>query len=212
MSLPSVFAADKRSQSLRGFHDNPFEIMRPEYVGFRTARTTDLPCSNIAESAGTKRRREESTHPCPQNSGGNHHSRLQWQAARHQDSRSEFASSTFRFNSVVQATTSCDVHRIPPPVQAEDAVSRAPAWSLVGGECSAGGSPQAASAKKRSSSQRGRTVANVRERRRMHRLNSAFDELRKVVPSVSDRKLSKYETLQIAQSYILALRDLLGDK
>ncbi|KAL3219758.1 hypothetical protein MRX96_030192 [Rhipicephalus microplus] len=68
------------------------------------------------------------------------------------------------------------------------------------------------SSKKRTTSQHGRSAANVRERRRMHKLNSAFDELRKVVPSVSDRKLSKYETLQIAQSYIMALKDLLGDK
>lgn len=46
----------------------------------------------------------------------------------------------------------------------------------------------------------------------MHKLNVAFDKLRTVVPSVSDRKLSKYETLQVAQSYILALRELLENK
>ncbi|GBM98514.1 hypothetical protein AVEN_186216-1 [Araneus ventricosus] len=55
-----------------------------------------------------------------------------------------------------------------------------------------------------------RLAANARERRRMHSLNVAFDRLRDVVPSIgNDRKLSKYETLQMAQSYITALSDLL---
>ena len=55
-----------------------------------------------------------------------------------------------------------------------------------------------------------RLAANARERRRMHGLNVAFDKLREVVPGISsDRKLSKYETLQMAQSYINALSDLL---
>ncbi|RWS26000.1 transcription factor 15-like protein, partial [Leptotrombidium deliense] len=56
-----------------------------------------------------------------------------------------------------------------------------------------------------------RLAANARERRRMHSLNIAFDKLREVVPSFeNDRKLSKYETLQMAQSYINALCDLLN--
>ncbi|CAN7940324.1 unnamed protein product [Ixodes hexagonus] len=55
-----------------------------------------------------------------------------------------------------------------------------------------------------------RLAANARERRRMHGLNVAFDKLRQVVPSIGDdRKLSKYETLQMAQSYITALSELL---
>ncbi|CAL1260745.1 unnamed protein product [Larinioides sclopetarius] len=55
-----------------------------------------------------------------------------------------------------------------------------------------------------------RLAANARERRRMHSLNVAFDRLRDVVPSIgNDRKLSKYETLQMAQSYITALSELL---
>lgn len=55
-----------------------------------------------------------------------------------------------------------------------------------------------------------RLAANARERRRMNSLNVAFDRLRQVVPGIgADRKLSKYETLQMAQSYINALRDLL---
>ncbi|XP_069124925.1 basic helix-loop-helix transcription factor amos-like [Argopecten irradians] len=55
-----------------------------------------------------------------------------------------------------------------------------------------------------------RLAANARERRRMESLNVAFDKLRDVVPSIGDdQKLSKYETLQMAQSYINALKDLL---
>ncbi|XP_057338943.1 pancreas transcription factor 1 subunit alpha-like [Microplitis mediator] len=55
-----------------------------------------------------------------------------------------------------------------------------------------------------------RLAANARERRRMNSLNDAFDKLRDVVPSLgNDRKLSKFETLQMAQTYISALYELL---
>lgn len=44
----------------------------------------------------------------------------------------------------------------------------------------------------------------------MHGLNHAFDELRSVIPAFdNDKKLSKYETLQMAQIYINALAELL---
>lgn len=57
---------------------------------------------------------------------------------------------------------------------------------------------------------RRRLAANARERRRMNGLNDAFDKLREVVPSLgTDHKLSKFETLQMAQTYIAALCDLL---
>ncbi|XP_073977312.1 basic helix-loop-helix transcription factor amos-like [Rhodnius prolixus] len=56
-----------------------------------------------------------------------------------------------------------------------------------------------------------RLAANARERRRMNGLNDAFDRLREVIPSLgSDRKLSKFETLQMAQTYISALHELLN--
>lgn len=65
-------------------------------------------------------------------------------------------------------------------------------------------SPNMAILKKR------RLAANARERRRMSGLNEAFDKLRDVVPSLgADHKLSKFETLQMAQTYISALCDLL---
>lgn len=55
-----------------------------------------------------------------------------------------------------------------------------------------------------------RLAANARERRRMNGLNEAFDRLREVIPSLGeDHKLSKFETLQMAQTYISALCDLL---
>lgn len=55
----------------------------------------------------------------------------------------------------------------------------------------------------------GKTVRlniNARERRRMHDLNDALDELRSVIPyahSPSVRKLSKIATLLLAKNYIL---------
>ncbi|XP_071532429.1 uncharacterized protein [Panulirus ornatus] len=55
-----------------------------------------------------------------------------------------------------------------------------------------------------------RLAANARERRRMNGLNDAFDRLREVIPALSgDQKLSKFETLQMAQTYIAALAELL---
>lgn len=55
-----------------------------------------------------------------------------------------------------------------------------------------------------------RLAANARERRRMEGLNDAFDRLRQYLPSLSnDRQLSKHETLQMAQTYITTLCELL---
>uniref|UniRef100_A0A0L8I771 BHLH domain-containing protein n=2 Tax=Octopus bimaculoides TaxID=37653 RepID=A0A0L8I771_OCTBM len=52
-----------------------------------------------------------------------------------------------------------------------------------------------------------RIAANARERRRMSSLNVAFDNLRAVVPAHG--KMSKYDTLQLAQVYIMKLREIL---
>ncbi|QQP39355.1 Uncharacterized protein FKW44_020217, partial [Caligus rogercresseyi] len=55
-----------------------------------------------------------------------------------------------------------------------------------------------------------RLAANARERRRMDMLNKGFDRLRGVLPGLGEnRQLSKYETLQMAQSYIGALTEIL---
>ncbi|XP_068157343.1 protein atonal [Drosophila tropicalis] len=81
----------------------------------------------------------------------------------------------------------------------------------------ANGAAAAGAGKKRRSKQispvvkrKRRLAANARERRRMQNLNQAFDRLRQYLPCLgNDRQLSKHETLQMAQTYISALGDLL---
>ncbi|XP_045716677.1 class E basic helix-loop-helix protein 22 [Phyllostomus hastatus] len=79
-----------------------------------------------------------------------------------------------------------------------------------GGGSSAGGgssSSSSSSSSKKSKEQKAlRLNINARERRRMHDLNDALDELRAVIPyahSPSVRKLSKIATLLLAKNYIL---------
>ncbi|EDV26697.1 uncharacterized protein TRIADDRAFT_9345, partial [Trichoplax adhaerens] len=55
-----------------------------------------------------------------------------------------------------------------------------------------------------------RMKANARERCRMHMLNDALEELRRVIPGYApDQKLSKIETLRLARNYISALTEAL---
>lgn len=55
-----------------------------------------------------------------------------------------------------------------------------------------------------------RLAANARERRRMDSLNLAFDRLRSVLPQLRNHeKLSKYDSLQMAQTYISTLCEML---
>ncbi|KAF7493098.1 Protein Fer3 [Sarcoptes scabiei] len=55
-----------------------------------------------------------------------------------------------------------------------------------------------------------RRAANIRERRRMFNLNSAFDKLRKKVPTFAyEKRLSRIETLRLAIMYISFMTDLL---
>ncbi|XP_061134255.1 protein atonal homolog 1a [Syngnathus typhle] len=84
---------------------------------------------------------------------------------------------------------------------------------VAGPEQDASARQRAPSSKPANGVQRQRRVAaNARERRRMHGLNHAFDALRNVIPALdNDKKLSKYETLQMAQIYINALAELLQD-
>ncbi|XP_077418044.1 protein atonal homolog 1a [Vanacampus margaritifer] len=84
---------------------------------------------------------------------------------------------------------------------------------VAGAEQDASARQRAPSSKPANGVQRQRRVAaNARERRRMHGLNHAFDALRNVIPALdNDKKLSKYETLQMAQIYINALAELLED-
>lgn len=56
-----------------------------------------------------------------------------------------------------------------------------------------------------------RLAANARERRRMNSLNDAYEKLRDVLPNFGpDKKLSKYETLQMAQTYMNSLEEILN--
>lgn len=84
-----------------------------------------------------------------------------------------------------------------------------------------GGSAGAAGASggpiKTTKNRQGKTVRlniNARERRRMHDLNDALDELRSVIPyahSPSVRKLSKIATLLLAKNYILMQQNALEE-
>ena len=59
---------------------------------------------------------------------------------------------------------------------------------------------------------RRRRAANARERKRMNGLNGAFERLREHVPSLAsgqDKKLSKMDTLQMANIYIRHLMEIL---
>lgn len=58
-----------------------------------------------------------------------------------------------------------------------------------------------------------RQAANVRERKRMLSINSAFEELRSYVPTFPyEKRLSKIDTLRLAIAYIALLRDMLKSK
>uniref|UniRef100_A0A3B5KCD0 Si:dkey-34f9.3 n=1 Tax=Takifugu rubripes TaxID=31033 RepID=A0A3B5KCD0_TAKRU len=55
-----------------------------------------------------------------------------------------------------------------------------------------------------------RHAANIRERKRMLSINSAFEELRCHVPTFPyEKRLSKIDTLRLAIAYIALLREIL---
>ena len=91
-----------------------------------------------------------------------------------------------------------DIHRIPDPGQSNNANT-------------------SSSGNVKSKSRQGKLVRlniNARERRRMHDLNDALDELRSVIPyahSPSVRKLSKIATLLLAKNYILMQANALDE-
>ena len=68
--------------------------------------------------------------------------------------------------------------------------------------------------KKNRASKMARLSINARERRRMHDLNDALDDLRQIIPyahSPSVRKLSKIATLLLAKNYILMQNNALEE-
>jgi len=63
--------------------------------------------------------------------------------------------------------------------------------------------------RKRKSTPTQRVAANIRERRRMSSLNSAFDRLRRRVPAFPhEKKLSRIQTLRLAIRYIMFMSQL----
>ncbi|XP_006629477.2 neurogenic differentiation factor 4 [Lepisosteus oculatus] len=85
-----------------------------------------------------------------------------------------------------------------------------------GGECGEKGPKRRGPKKKKMTKARlerfraRRVKANARERSRMHGLNDALDNLRRVMPCYSKtQKLSKIETLRLARNYIWALSEVL---
>ncbi len=74
------------------------------------------------------------------------------------------------------------------------------------------GGAQASSApkRKRKTSPTQRLAANIRERRRMCNLNTAFDRLRRRVPAFPhEKRLSRIQTLKLAMTYISFMTEIL---
>ncbi|XP_068631924.1 class A basic helix-loop-helix protein 15 [Battus philenor] len=89
---------------------------------------------------------------------------------------------------------------------------RRTAASSVSGSATSAGSTTTPSRRRRcgySARERNlrRLESNERERMRMHSLNRAFEDLRRVIPHVQkeNRSLSKIETLTLAKNYVKAL-------
>uniref|UniRef100_A0A8C3JUZ1 BHLH domain-containing protein n=1 Tax=Calidris pygmaea TaxID=425635 RepID=A0A8C3JUZ1_9CHAR len=100
------------------------------------------------------------------------------------------------------------------PALPPSALSRA-CWNIsAGAEMDSSPAPQGPSAAAPPPPQRRRLphrqAANVRERKRMLNINSAFDELRCHVPTFPyERRLSKIDTLRLAVAYIALLGEIL---
>lgn len=78
-----------------------------------------------------------------------------------------------------------------------------------GAPTSTGAPSRAAKARRRVATVAQRRAANIRERRRMFNLNSAFDKLRKKVPTFAyEKRLSRIETLRLAIMYIAFMTEV----
>ncbi|XP_054715593.1 heart- and neural crest derivatives-expressed protein 1-like [Uloborus diversus] len=77
--------------------------------------------------------------------------------------------------------------------------------SRIGGAAKSGGKTR-----RRVATVAQRRAANIRERRRMFNLNSAFDKLRKKVPTFAyEKRLSRIETLRLAIMYIAFMTEVI---
>lgn len=85
------------------------------------------------------------------------------------------------------------------PGVSRTSVSSATSPSSVSSVTTSSGKPK----RRRVQSLTQRKAANIRERRRMFHLNTAFDELRKRLPAFNyEKRLSRIETLRLAMTYI----------
>ena len=88
------------------------------------------------------------------------------------------------------------------------------AWAMYDDEDYLSDSSSLVAAKRQTSHVR--SSATRRERARMHKMNAAYDKLRKVVPTLacdkSNERLSKIATLRLAIDYIAMLNDYLDGK
>lgn len=84
--------------------------------------------------------------------------------------------------------------------------------SCNSGVSSTTSNPSKSRPRRRVASAAQRRAANIRERRRMFNLNSAFDRLRKKVPTFAyEKRLSRIDTLRLAMTYIQFMSDTLND-
>uniref|UniRef100_A0A665UYU1 Atonal bHLH transcription factor 1b n=1 Tax=Echeneis naucrates TaxID=173247 RepID=A0A665UYU1_ECHNA len=126
----------------------------------------------------------------------------------HVNSKSWIASNSIRAFSRRDAQGAADfpLEKLVPTSKLSDCVSPA---GISDGDCEK--APEGGKTSHFGPQRHRRVAANARERRRMHGLNKAFDELRSVIPSLeNEKKLSKYDTLQMAQIYITELSELLA--
>lgn len=91
-----------------------------------------------------------------------------------------------------------------------------PPWNTLTGIGSSGGSgnlskPKSGKPRRRVATAAQRRAANIRERRRMFNLNTAFDRLRKKLPTFPyEKRLSRIETLRLAIMYIRFMTEFLN--
>ncbi|XP_076460525.1 uncharacterized protein LOC143293508 [Babylonia areolata] len=104
-------------------------------------------------------------------------------------------------------TSSSAQRYLPPLTRASGSSSSSSSSSSPsGGSAPSTGKPK----RRRVQSVTQRKAANVRERRRMFHLNTAFDELRKRLPAFNyEKRLSRIETLRLAMTYIGFMKDVM---
>lgn len=128
-------------------------------------------------------------------------------------------SQTTQNDNQVPSSKICQQNR---PIKAKERVAKTPASpkqqraansTTQQGQAQAGANKKSTKPRRRVATMAQRRAANIRERRRMYNLNTAFDRLRKKVPSFAyEKRLSRIETLKLAIMYIKFMDDLVKDE